>query len=224
MNFMFILWGPQPHATQDQVNSGALLFITHHTTSWEPTRSRDLTEDLVKNLPRQFISDEVPFCPSGLDTYNWLANVPSSLAGGNSPFLSRTRRCLLPTSCTLGFLMGLFLECSFRAGMSPHLPSPITLPQIQLYLSLTGHPFICCAVLSCLVMSDSLRPHGFLCPSGFSWHEYWSGLPCPPPEDLPNPGIESRSSALLIETEFTYHKIHHFKVQFSVVFTRVSRL
>jgi len=24
----------------------------------------------------------------------------------------------------------------------------------------------------------------------FSRKEYWSGLPCPPPEDLPNPGIE----------------------------------
>ena len=26
--------------------------------------------------------------------------------------------------------------------------------------------------------------------------EYWSGLPCPPPGDLPNPGIEPRSPAL----------------------------
>ena len=25
---------------------------------------------------------------------------------------------------------------------------------------------------------------------GFSRQEYWSGLPCPPPEQLPNPGIE----------------------------------
>ena len=25
---------------------------------------------------------------------------------------------------------------------------------------------------------------------GFSWREYWSGLPCPPPGDLPNSGIE----------------------------------
>jgi len=30
----------------------------------------------------------------------------------------------------------------------------------------------------------------------FSMPEYWSGLPCPPPEDLPNPGIEPRSPAL----------------------------
>ena len=31
---------------------------------------------------------------------------------------------------------------------------------------------------------------------GFSRQEYWSGLPCPPPEDLPNPGIKPRSPAL----------------------------
>ena len=31
---------------------------------------------------------------------------------------------------------------------------------------------------------------------GFSWQEYWSGLPFPSPEDLPNPGIEPMSPAL----------------------------
>ena len=30
---------------------------------------------------------------------------------------------------------------------------------------------------------------------GFSRKEYWSGLPCPPPEDLPHPGIEPTSPA-----------------------------
>ena len=33
---------------------------------------------------------------------------------------------------------------------------------------------------------------------GFSRQEYWSGLPFPSPGDLPNPGIESRSPALLL--------------------------
>ena len=28
---------------------------------------------------------------------------------------------------------------------------------------------------------------------GFSRQEYWSGLLCPPPEDLPDPGIEPTS-------------------------------
>ena len=31
---------------------------------------------------------------------------------------------------------------------------------------------------------------------GFSRQEYWSGLPLPSPEDLPDPGIEPRSPAL----------------------------
>ena len=31
---------------------------------------------------------------------------------------------------------------------------------------------------------------------GFSRQEYWSGLPFPPPGDLPDPGIEPRSPAL----------------------------
>ena len=30
---------------------------------------------------------------------------------------------------------------------------------------------------------------------GFSRQEYWSGFPCPPPGDLPNPGIEPVSPA-----------------------------
>ena len=31
---------------------------------------------------------------------------------------------------------------------------------------------------------------------GFSRQEYWSGLPCPPPGDLPNPRTELRSPTL----------------------------
>ena len=31
---------------------------------------------------------------------------------------------------------------------------------------------------------------------GFSRQEYWSGLPCPSPEDLPDPGIEPGSPTL----------------------------
>ena len=31
---------------------------------------------------------------------------------------------------------------------------------------------------------------------GLSRQEYWSGLPCPPPGDLPNTGIKPRSPAL----------------------------
>ena len=40
------------------------------------------------------------------------------------------------------------------------------------------------------------EPTRLLSPWGFSRQEYWSGLPCPPPGDLPNPGIEPRSPTL----------------------------
>ena len=35
---------------------------------------------------------------------------------------------------------------------------------------------------------------------GFPRQEYWSGLPFPPPEDLPDPGIEPGSPALQADT------------------------
>ena len=51
------------------------------------------------------------------------------------------------------------------------------------------------------IMSNSLRPPWTVArpaplSMGFFRQEYWSGLPCPPPEDLPNPGMEPASSAL----------------------------
>ena len=54
-----------------------------------------------------------------------------------------------------------------------------------------------CAVLSYSVMSDSLQPHGLLaCQTPLFIGILWNGLPCPPPGDLPNPGIKPGSSAL----------------------------
>ena len=58
-----------------------------------------------------------------------------------------------------------------------------------------------CCMHSHLVVSDSLWPHGLqptrlLCLWEFSRQEYWSGLPCPSPGDLPTPGIEPRSPVL----------------------------
>ena len=60
---------------------------------------------------------------------------------------------------------------------------------------------LCCAVLGHSVMFDCLQPHGLLTlqaplPMGLSRQEYCSGLPCPPPGDLPNAGTEPRSPVL----------------------------
>ena len=40
---------------------------------------------------------------------------------------------------------------------------------------------------------------------GFHRQEYWSGLPCPPPGDLPNPGIEPVSPALQADSLPLHH-------------------
>ena len=56
-----------------------------------------------------------------------------------------------------------------------------------------------------LVVSDSLAtPWTVNCQASlsmeFSRQEYWSGLPCPPPGDLPNPGMEIRSPASQVDS------------------------
>ena len=69
-----------------------------------------------------------------------------------------------------------------------------------------GHGCNSCPSEVC-VCAQSLRSCATLCDStgcsssgssvqGFSRQEYWSGLPCPFPGDLPDPGIELVSPAL----------------------------
>ena len=41
---------------------------------------------------------------------------------------------------------------------------------------------------------------------GFSRQEHWSGLPCPPPGDLPDPGIEPASPALQADSLLLSHR------------------
>ena len=72
-----------------------------------------------------------------------------------------------------------------------------TIPLLVIY------PVLC--ALSCSVVSNCWQPCGLqparlLCSWGFSRQEHWSGLPCPPPGDLPNPGTEPRSPALQVDS------------------------
>ena len=56
---------------------------------------------------------------------------------------------------------------------------------------------VCLVTQLCLTLwPHGLQPTRLLCPWGFSRQEYWSMLPCSPPGDLPDPGMEPRSSAL----------------------------
>ena len=68
-------------------------------------------------------------------------------------------------------------------------------------------------VLLLLLLShfSRVRPYATLCTiahqaplsMGVSRQEYWSGLPCLPPGDLPEPGIEPGSPAL--QADVFYH-------------------
>ena len=96
-------------------------------------------------------------------------------------------------------------NCSRGKGNYSGFSNPLDMG-FELALTL----ILCCAVLSHSVVSDSLQPHvlqpsRLLCPSGFSRQEYWNGLPCPPPGDLPNPRNEPRSLTLQVDS---YHLSH----------------
>ena len=76
-----------------------------------------------------------------------------------------------------------FLSLRGRNGLDARMKIPWCMP-VRLVTQL------------CLTLCD---PMGGSLPDfsrGFSRQEYWSGLPCPPPGDLPNPGIEPRSPTL----------------------------
>ena len=65
----------------------------------------------------------------------------------------------------------------------------------NIYSSLIHACVLSC--FSCVLLCNSRAvPHQAPLFMGFFRQESWSGLPCPPPGDLPNPGIEPMSSAL----------------------------
>ena len=74
------------------------------------------------------------------------------------------------------------------------------------YLLLIG---LCVCSQLCLTLCD-LMDHQVPLSMGFSRQEYWSGLPYPPPGDLPKPGIKPtslESPALASEMHSSRQKI-----------------
>ena len=62
----------------------------------------------------------------------------------------------------------------------------------------TVYKFVCACMLSCfspirLFATLWTVAHQALLSMGFPRQEYWSGLPCPPPGDLPDSGTEPAS-------------------------------
>ena len=72
---------------------------------------------------------------------------------------------------------------------------------VHAYVHAVSNPLSLMLMLSHSVMSDSfVTPwtvaHRAPLSMGFPRQEYWSGLPCPPSGELPNPGVEPTSPAL----------------------------
>ena len=62
-----------------------------------------------------------------------------------------------------------------------------------------------CYIFRCIQLLPTPQPVACQAPlsMGFSRQEYWSGLPFPSPRDLPDPGIEPRSSTLQADSFLT---------------------
>ena len=59
---------------------------------------------------------------------------------------------------------------------------------------MAGKPYTCTQLLQRPTLCDLVdcSPPGSSVQGGFSRQEYWSGLPSPPPGDLPDPGIQPK--------------------------------
>ena len=96
-------------------------------------------------------------------------------------------------------------NCLPRGYRTSHTQTLPTLPTYSLALCLhplptyssshTGPVFAC--MLNCIQLFATPLMVAHQDPvMGFSRQEYWSGLPCPSPGDLPDPGIEAASPTL----------------------------
>ena len=81
-------------------------------------------------------------------------------------------------------------------GKPSHRQNLLRWPLHRYSCAVLSHSVVC--LVSCVWLFGTSCSVACQAPlsMGFSRQEYWSGLPCPPPGDLPNPGIKPRSPAL----------------------------
>ena len=79
----------------------------------------------------------------------------------------------------------------FRSSLESSRSKFFFFPYIRFpHLTITlRYKYLCVCVKSPSVVSDFVALQAPLS-LGVSWQEYWSGLPCPPAEDLPDPRIK----------------------------------
>ena len=76
------------------------------------------------------------------------------------------------------------------------------------------HGITSCIHAQSLQSCPTVRPYGLsparlFCPWDSPRWKYWSGLPCPPPEDLPNPGIKPVASPASSASQVNYLPLSH---------------
>ena len=98
-----------------------------------------------------------------------------------------------------GLFKAQFCGLLFLGNLSKYISERLTTVRIPAWFSRAVFPLmqshVCVCVLSRSVMlwffaSPWTVAHQALMSMGFSRQEYWSGLPCPPLGNLPNPRIE----------------------------------
>ena len=98
------------------------------------------------------------------------------------PTLHDPMDCSLPGSSAHGIFQARVLEWGAIAFSKLLLSNPL----------FNACALLCLLAQFCLTLSDVMdcSPSGSSVHGGSGRQEYWSGLPCPPPGDLPSPGIE----------------------------------
>ena len=98
---------------------------------------------------------------------------------------------------TFSLLFCIFFTASWCASSYACMLSHVRLSSIlYIFLCFMVCILICVHAQSCLTLCNPVTvAHQAPLSMGISRQEYWSGLPFPPPEDLPDPGIKPVSPA-----------------------------
>ena len=109
-------------------------------------------------------------------------------------YLKETKTVIWKDTCTQVFMWTLFTTAKTWNNLSG-LPLMNEYRRCGTYIQWNGTVHVC--MLSCVWLFETPWTIARQAPlsMGFSRQEYWSGLPCPPPGDLPDPGIEPMSVA-----------------------------
>ena len=109
--------------------------------------------------------------------------------------------CLIPIGRQLPLILRMFFSCrnrirSFRNRVNTSCARVIRCSKLSVLQSDKCSMCLCAQSLSCVQLFATWWTVACKAPLsvGFSYQEYWSGLPFPSPEDFPNPRIEPESS------------------------------